>query len=112
MRTVKTYNNYINESVRDKMTPIDTTEIDKKIVELFERARREDDIDIRSEIGYDEWEELFEKYNLFDCYYVYKGGVYTVYTNDNYVMLSYTFENLTKFKEKLESVIKKIDSLQ
>lgn len=115
MKTIKTYNDYLIEgSVRDKMTPIDITEIKKRLEQMFNIARKDENIELDSEFYFDVWEPLSEEYNIIDNYYMYDGGVYFLYTpTDEYgkYQLSYTFEDVTKFREKLENAIKKIDSL-
>jgi hypothetical protein len=106
-------NKSINEGVRDKMTPVDPAEINNKVDEYFERARKDEDVGINSTIYYDLWEDVAEKYRLFDYYYVYKGGVYTIHFDDNNdAILSYTYEHTDKFQEKLFKAIEKIDSMK
>lgn len=115
MKKLRTYNNYISEgSVRDKMTPVDTTDIIKKIEVIFYNARKEEYAEFDSGFYFDVWEHLSENYNIMDNYYVFKGGVYFLYApTDEYgkYQLTYTYESVNQLKEKMENAIKKMNTL-
>lgn len=111
---VESYDKSINEGVRDLMTPIDTTEIKKKLEKMFDNARKDEYVEFDASFYFDVWEPLSEEYNLLDNYYVYKNGIYFLYSpTDDFgkYQLSYTYESTTKFKEKLEKAIEKINTL-
>ena len=81
---------------------------------MFQMAKVEGYVEFEANFYFDVWEPISEEYNLMDSYYMYNGGVYFLYSpTDEHgkYQLSYTYENSTKFKEKLQNAIKKIDSL-
>ena len=116
MKIIKSYNNFIDESVRDLMKPKSEEEIDlackKTIDDIFEKANKEDKCDISSDTICDVWYEYSDKYLIFDNYYQYKGRIF--YLNEisrgdwNEFELKCLHLSIEQFKSSLEKALVKL----
>ncbi len=114
MNKVKTYDDFLNEGVRDLMTPKDNEGLHEAVRQIFKDAIYGGMSTISADI-FEFWDELSEGYILFDNYYLYENTIFFLYDNwqeggEPLYQLSVVYRNPNKLKEKLEKAIKRIES--
>ena len=116
MKKLNTYNDFVNEGVRDKMSPISSEKKDELIDNLFKKVKEEGEWEVSTNIIYDIWEECTIQYHILDDYYMYKGDLYLLHESAwgdqvEYQLL-YHPKGIEDFKLKLEKAIEKINNSQ
>ncbi len=112
MKTIRTYDSFTNESVRDMLKPKDNTEFHEVIKDIFMKCSEKGSYQISSDI-HEYWEQFVDEYNLFDNYYLYENEVFYLFDNwvegdDPNYQLSVVYRDSNKFKIKLENALKKL----
>ena len=115
MIKINRYDCFLNEGIRDKMTPKSDEDVDEALSKYFRDAKSDGSVYIDAGFYFDIWEELSEKYRVFDNYYAYNGTIYFLYVStneyDNNYQLSCSHDSVENFKKTLEKAVEKLNTL-
>lgn len=112
---IQNYKLFINESIRDQMTPKSEEEINiawqNKIDKIFEQAYMNKRMAFNwSEIDTVIWHKCTDKYFLYDNYYLYKDRIFYLQQIDNDFDDLYNYKSIEEFKLESQNKIKEIES--
>jgi hypothetical protein len=78
---IKKFNEFVNEGVRELMTPISGDMFSNMLDETFEKAGNDGEYEMEPDFFKDIWINAAEKYHTEDDYYLYKGKKYVINVN-------------------------------